>query len=72
MVKYTKNMIDIPLIVAGGVRTDKYAYDTTKAGADIVHVGAAIEEQNSDIAKAEQKMKKIVEAAHKGAKERTK
>ncbi|MBU0662366.1 MAG: geranylgeranylglyceryl/heptaprenylglyceryl phosphate synthase [Candidatus Diapherotrites archaeon] len=70
MIAHTKKLIDIPLIVAGGVRTPEYAYKTMKAGADIIHVGTAVENTSSDLSKAEQKIRKFVSAAQKGAKER--
>jgi phosphoglycerol geranylgeranyltransferase len=69
MIKTTKAMIDIPLIVAGGVRTDAYAYETIKAGADILHFGTAVENEKSpDAAKA--KIESIVKAVKKAGKER--
>src|SRR3989344_5506142 len=70
MIAYTKNMIDIPLIVAGGVRNEKFAYDCIKAGADIVHVGTALENHADDLSKAEAAMRKIADAVKKAGKEK--
>ena len=70
MIAYTKKMIDVPLVVAGGVRNEKYAYECIKAGADIVHVGTALENQSNDLSKAEAVLKKIAEAVRRGGKEK--
>ncbi|HLC80047.1 MAG TPA: geranylgeranylglyceryl/heptaprenylglyceryl phosphate synthase [archaeon] len=70
MISYTKKMIDIPLVIAGGVKNEKYAYDCIKAGADIVHVGTAVENQSNDISKAQGVMKKIVDAVKRAGKEK--
>jgi len=71
MISYTKKLIDIPLVVAGGVRDEKYAYNCIKAGADIVHVGTAIENQFSDFSKAKSVMERIVKAVKKAGKEKS-
>src|SRR3989338_2497138 len=39
MISYVKNLIDVPLVVAGGIRNEKLAYKTVKAGAAIIHFG---------------------------------
>ncbi len=70
MISYTKKLIDVPLIVAGGVRNEKYAYDCIKAGADIVHVGTAIEDESGNISKAEAVLRKIADAVRKAGKEK--
>ena len=70
MIAYTKKMIDIPLVVAGGVRNEKYAYECIKAGADIVHVGTALENQSDNLSKAESLMKKIADAVRRAGKEK--
>lgn len=46
MVAKVKQNISIPLIVGGGIRTPAQAHDLCHAGADIVVVGNAIEENN--------------------------
>ena len=66
----TKKMIDIPLIVAGGVRNEKFAFDCISAGADIVHVGTAIEKSSTDFSKAKSIMQKISSAVKKGGKQK--
>lgn len=72
MVKMVRDAINIPLIVAGGVRNEKYAYDTIKAGADVIHVGTAIEETSSDLKAAKAKLTKITSAVKKAGKEKLK
>jgi phosphoglycerol geranylgeranyltransferase len=67
MIEYTKKSIDIPLLIAGGVNKPEYAFDCISSGADIIHVGAAIE-QTTSLKEAELKMKKMVDAVKKGAK----
>ncbi len=66
MIKATKELIDIPLVVAGGVRKEEYAERCTKAGADILHVGTAIEKVKGDINKAKEIISKLVKAAERG------
>jgi len=46
MVAKVKQNISVPLIVGGGIRTPAKAHDLCYAGADIVVVGNAIEENN--------------------------
>lgn len=70
MVSIVKKTIDIPLLVAGGVRSEQFAYETIKAGADIVHVGAAIERSGGDPKKAREIMQSIMRGVQKGAKEK--
>jgi len=70
VVAYTKKMIDIPLIVAGGVRTPEYAYETIKAGADVIHVGTAVENANGDLSKTKDTLSKICEAVKRASKEK--
>ncbi|AJF60608.1 MAG: hypothetical protein QT03_C0001G1125 [archaeon GW2011_AR10] len=70
MVAATKKQIDVPLIIAGGVRNEKFAYETIKAGADIVHVGTAAEEKNRNSSKLKQAISKITKAVKKAGKEK--
>lgn len=51
MIRYVKQVIDIPLIVGGGIKTKKIARNIVKSGADIVVTGTVIEsmEQVQDI-----------------------
>ncbi|MEK6958442.1 MAG: geranylgeranylglyceryl/heptaprenylglyceryl phosphate synthase [archaeon] len=69
MIAYTKKSIDIPLVIAGGVRTAEFAYDCISSGADIVHVGSAIEKAGSD-KEVKLRLEKFVQSAAKGAKEK--
>ncbi len=70
MVAQVRQLIDIPLLVAGGVRSEAFAYATIKAGADIVHVGSAIERNNGDLKKTKETMASIMAGVKKGAKEK--
>jgi len=65
MISYTKKTIEIPLLIAGGVRKPEYAFDCISSGADIVHVGAAIENSNNGAIYS--KLKKMVDAVNKAA-----
>ncbi len=67
MIAYTKKSINVPLVIAGGVRTPEFAFDCISSGADIVHVGSAIEKAGSE-KEASTRLKKLVEAVKKGAK----
>lgn len=69
MVSYTKKLIDVPLVVAGGVRTPEWAYKIIKAGADIVHVGTAIEE-TTGITSAKKTLTAFVKSVKKAGKEK--
>jgi len=68
MIASTKAVIDIPLLIAGGVRTPAYAFDCIFSGADIVHVGSAIEDTNGNGSQAKNKLEKMCQAVKKGAK----
>jgi putative glycerol-1-phosphate prenyltransferase len=46
MIADVKSQISIPLIVGGGIRDSQQALDALSAGADIIVVGNAIEENN--------------------------
>ncbi|MFH1545161.1 MAG: geranylgeranylglyceryl/heptaprenylglyceryl phosphate synthase [archaeon] len=70
MLKAVRETISIPLIAAGGVRNEEYAYKTIKAGADIIHIGAALERTKGDTAKAKQIFTKVVSAVKKAGKEK--
>jgi NAD(P)H-dependent flavin oxidoreductase YrpB (nitropropane dioxygenase family) len=71
MIAFTKKSIGIPLVIAGGVRTSEAVYDCISSGADIVHVGSAIEAATAE-KDVEAKLRKMVEAAKKGAKDKKK
>lgn len=71
MIAAVKKTVSVPLLVAGGVRTEEFAYQTIKAGADFIHVGAAIEKSNGDFALAKKTLQSIIAGLRKGVKERT-
>ncbi len=71
MVSEVRKTIDVPLVVAGGVRNEKLAYETIKAGADIVHVGTAVEEAKGSFEKARQTLSKITSAVKKAGREKS-
>ena len=68
MIATTKATINIPLLIAGGVRTPAYAFDCISSGADIVHVGTAVEKTNGNGAEAKNKLEKMCAAVKRGAK----
>jgi phosphoglycerol geranylgeranyltransferase len=70
MIAAAKKLISIPLIVAGGVRNEKYAEECAAAGADILHVGTAAEECGGRAEKLRKRLTEIVKAADRGAKRR--
>lgn len=70
MISYTKKLIDIPLVVAGGVRTKEWAYKVIKSGADIIHVGSAIEATDGNLSKAKTKLEEFAKAVKKAGKEK--
>jgi phosphoglycerol geranylgeranyltransferase len=49
MIKRVRENISIPLIVGGGIRTAAMAGESCKAGADVIVIGTAIEENKSII-----------------------
>ncbi len=61
MIETVSGAIDIPLIVGGGIRTAEQAHADVKAGADVVVVGNAIEQDPSLI-------REIAAAVKEGAK----
>jgi phosphoglycerol geranylgeranyltransferase len=67
MIAMTKTAIDIPLLIAGGVRTPENAKDCIASGADILHVGTAVE-KTSSLKEAKNKLSKLTSAVKKGAK----
>ena len=67
MIAQTKASIEVPLVIAGGVRTPEFAFDCISSGADIVHVGSAIEKTKLE-AEVKSKLEKMVDSVRKGAK----
>lgn len=51
MISYVKDLIDIPLIVGGGIKTGEVAQNIVKSGADIIVTGTVVEymQQEQDI-----------------------
>jgi len=47
MIRVVKSVIDVPLIVGGGIRSGEQAKTVVKAGADIIVTGTAIEKADS-------------------------
>ncbi|MCD6479156.1 MAG: geranylgeranylglyceryl/heptaprenylglyceryl phosphate synthase [Candidatus Diapherotrites archaeon] len=72
MISQTRKLIDIPLVVAGGVKTPKQAGACIKAGADIVHVGTAIENVSNKLREAKKRLEALAKAAAKAGKEKGK
>ncbi len=44
-IKAVSKQVDVPIIVGGGIRNGEAAYQACKAGADIIVIGTAFEEQ---------------------------
>jgi len=68
MISFTKKAIEIPLIVGGGIRDGKKAYEKVKAGADIIVTGTAIEKSKTPYRRA----KVIINGVKKAGKEKLK
>ncbi len=47
MIRFVKGLIDVPLIVGGGIRTGGQAKEATSAGADVIVTGTITEEGGS-------------------------
>ena len=58
MISKVSQMINIPLIVGGGIKTPEMAAEAVKAGADVIVIGTAFE-------KEPELLKKFAEAIHK-------
>ncbi len=58
MISKVKQMISIPLIVGGGIKTPEMAAEAVKAGADVIVIGTAFEKE-PDL------LNKFAEAIHK-------
>lgn len=58
MIALVKKVIDVPLIVGGGIRTGEQARRAVEAGADIIVTGTAIEKAGS-IEKAREKLEEL-------------
>lgn len=62
LIKQVKQNINIPLIVGGGIKTDKQLKEACEAGADIVVIGTALEKKISLLSK----FSDIVHSYHSG------
>ena len=58
MISVVRSVLDVPLIVGGGIRTEEQARIAVKAGADIIVTGTAIEKAGS-IEKAREKLEEL-------------
>ncbi len=68
IVSYVKNIINIPLIVGGGIKTFEKAKELVSAGADIIVTGTIVEE-TSDIYAS---LSEIINGIKEGVQERSK
>lgn len=66
MIRAVAHAVDIPYVVAGGIKTPEQARDVIKAGAGAIQVGTAFEKGKGSI----DKIKEMVKAVREGAKER--
>ncbi len=66
MIKAVASVVNIPYIVAGGIRTPDQARNVVKAGAYAIQVGTAFEQGKCNI----ERIKEMVKAVREGAKER--
>ena len=60
MIRAVKSVIDLPYVVAGGIRTLKELGDAYRAGADIVQIGTAFEDHGDTAYKKAAAFSKIV------------
>jgi len=58
MISLVRKVIDVPLIVGGGIRTGEQARRAVKAGADVIVTGTAIEKAGS-IERAREKLEEL-------------
>jgi len=63
LISLVKRVIDVPLIVGGGIRSGAHARAAVKAGADIVVTGTAVEKAGSP-----EKVREKLEELNKGVK----
>ncbi|MBN1941063.1 MAG: geranylgeranylglyceryl/heptaprenylglyceryl phosphate synthase [Candidatus Diapherotrites archaeon] len=70
LVAAARKLVSVPIIVAGGVKTEKQVAELIDAGADIIHVGAAIEQTNDNANQVEKLLSAMVKAAEKAGKQR--
>ena len=58
MISLVRKVIDVPLIVGGGIRTGEQARKAVEAGADIIVTGTAVEKAGS-LEKAREKLEEL-------------
>ncbi len=51
MIRAVKDQVNLPIIIGGGIREPEQAYEVCRAGADLVVIGTAIEEDSDMIFK---------------------
>jgi len=66
IVRGVRNVVDVPLIVGGGIKTGKQAKQVVSAGADIIVTGNVVE--SSDVAG---KISELVEGVRQGVEVRS-
>lgn len=66
MIKMCSEVLKVPLIVGGGIRSGKESYKVAKSGADIVVTGTVAEEASN----VKEKLKEVVKGAKKAGKEK--
>ncbi|MBN2478470.1 geranylgeranylglyceryl/heptaprenylglyceryl phosphate synthase [Candidatus Micrarchaeota archaeon] len=66
IVRTVSEVIDVPYIVAGGIKTPKEAESIIKNGGDIIQVGTAFEEGKGSV----ERIKKMVEGVREGGRKR--
>lgn len=70
-IRTIRQLVHLPIVIAGGVRTPESAYACIAAGADIVHVGTSImKAAEGSVERAEQLMRELVAACKRAGKER--
>ena len=71
MVQMVKEIVDVPLIVGGGIRTGDQAEGIVIAGSDIIVTSTALEEENEK-GSAKDKIGEIIDGIKKGVSNRYK
>jgi phosphoglycerol geranylgeranyltransferase len=71
MVQMVKEIVDVPLIVGGGIRTGAQAKEIVMAGSDIIVTSTALEEE-SEKGSAKDKIEEILEGMKEGVNNRYK
>lgn len=71
MIRAVKAVLEVPLIVGGGIRTSQHAEDAVAAGSDIIVTGTLLEESSSR-EEVRKRIKKIIEGIKEGVNRRYK